>query len=1024
MNLSKIFIERPVMTTLVMLVLFLFGLVAYRVLPVSDLPNVDFPTIQVSVSYPGANPETMANSVATPLEQSFMTIDGIKNIFSTSNTGSTSIVLQFALNKNINTASTDVEAQITRTLPQLPSDLPNNPTYKKVNPSSTPILYFALTCPTMTMGELYDYADTFFGERLSMTEGVSQVSAFGAAYAVRVQVDPEKLAAKQIGIDQVADVLQKGNPFLPTGTLFGPREDFTIDIDGQIPRAAGYNELILKKENGSLLKIKDIGHALDSLQDDKYYMYYITREVEENSVIVAVRRLPGGNSVAIISRINKIIEQLQPQLPASLKIHRIYDQSDKIMESVDDLKLTLFIAFMLVVVIIYFALGKLTNTIIPTLALPLAILGTFPVMVLAGFSLNILSMLAITLSIGFLIDDAIVVLENSVRHVQMGKPPKEAALIAAKEISLTILSITLCLVAAFVPLIFMSGIVGRLFREFAVTIVIAVLLSGFISLSLTPMLCSRWIRTYDIKKKKRVERLAEQLNERLLKIYEPCLRWALRHKITTISAGIFCIISSIGLALILPKNFLPPDDVGFIQGFTLARDGTSPFLMNNYHTKVNNILKNNPAIEHILSIASYSNPNEGTLFIRLKPYKERPNMYQLISELSQKLRQIPGINVYLSPLPLVNLSLGTSVQALYQYTLSSLDPKHLYTFAPKLTQEMRLNSHFSQVSSDLRNQQPQLNLSIRRDRASDLNVNATQIENVFNYAYSTNKVSTINASVNQYDVILETLPQFYKNPSVLSSLYVCSETGSLVPLLELLDVQEVAGPLTVNHTNGIPSVTISFNTPSGISLSESLQEIGKLTKRKIPPGIYGKTQGTADVFASSLKSLAMLFFLAFFVIYVILGILYESFIHPFTVMSALPPTLFGGLFTLFICQQALSIYSFVGLILLIGIVMKNGIILVDFANERREVEKMNAYDAIYHACQIRFRPILMTTVAAFMGAVPIAIGIGGAMAQNHRGLGLAVVGGLITSQALTLLLTPVLYILFEEFQERVRKEHP
>ena len=1022
MNLSKIFIERPVMTTLVMAWICFFGIISYIFLPVSDLPSVDFPTIQVSVSYPGANPETMANSIATPLEQNFTSIEGLQNIFSSSNTGSTTIVLQFVLDKDINAAATDVESQISRTLPNLPSDLPNNPTYQKVNPTATPILYFAVTCPTMTMGKLYDYANTFIGQRLSMVDGVSQVQAYGSSYAVRVQVNPEKLAAKNIGINQVAEVLQKGNVLLPTGTLFGARDDFTINVDGQLMEAAGYNDLVLKNQDGTILKIQEIGKALDSVQDDKYFIYYVTPEETQNSIVLAVQRLPGKNTVAIIKKVDAILDELRPQLPAGLKISRLYDQSETILESVFDLKLTLFIAFILVVGIIYLSLGKLSNTVIPTIALPLAILGTLPVIYLCGFSLDVLSMLAITLSIGFLVDDAIVVLENAVRHVQLGKTPKEGALQGAKEISITILSITLCLVAAFIPLVFMSGVVGRLFREFAVTIIIAVLLSGFISLSLTPLLASRWVRPYDSKRKTRMERFAEALYDRLLKIYEPCLRWALRHRLIVLAAGTFSIFASLGLFLILPKDFLPPDDVGVLQGYTLARDGTSPYLMNSYHEKVNEVLKKNPAFKSVLSIASYTNPNEGMLFINLKPFNQRPNMYQLMSELSGELRKIPGINVYLSPLPLINFSLGTTVQALYQYSLSSLNREALYAFAPKLQSLMQKDPNFSQVSSDLRIHQPQLNLSIRRDRASDLNVTANEIENVFNYAYSTNKISTINATINQYDVIIETLPKFYKDPSVLSSLYVQSSTGKLVPLTEVLDVQEVAGPLTVNHTNGITSVTISFNTPEGAPLSKSLEKIQDFTKNKMPPGVLGKVQGTADVFSSSILSLALLFPIAFFVIYVILGILYESFIHPLTVMSALPPTLLGGLLTLYIFRESLSIYSFVGLILLIGIVMKNGIMMIDFANERKEVEKKSAYDAIFEAAQIRFRPILMTTVAALMGAVPIALGIGGAMAQNHKGLGLAVIGGLIISQMLTLLLTPVLYTFFEDLQERVRKE--
>ena len=1010
MNLSKIFIERPVMTTLIMGTLLFFGLIAYRGMPVSDLPNVDFPTIEVSVSYPGANPETMANSVATPLEQNFMTIDGIQTIFSSSNTGSTDIVLQFSLNKDINAAATDVQSQISRALPQLPSNLPYNPTYQKVNPTATPILYLALTCPTMTMGKLYDYANTFIGDRLSMIEGVSQVSAFGSPYAVRVQVDPEKLAAKNIGIEQVTATLQQGNVDLPTGTLFGKKDDFTIDVDGQIFEASGYGDLVLKNEDGTILKIKEIGRALDSLQDDKYSIEYITKESRQPSVILAVQRQVGANSVEIITQVNKTLETLKPQLPQGLSITRVYDQSEIILEGLVDLKLTLSIAFFLVVLIIYFSLGKPKFALIAVVALPLSILGAMPILRLLGFSLDILSMLAITLSIGFLVDYAIVVLENTARHMEQGKSAKEAALDAAKEISITVLSITLSLIAAFIPLIFMSGVIGRLFREFAVTITVTVLISGFISLTLTPMLASRWIK---LSKANALERFAESLNARLHAIYEPCLYWSLKNPLKMAAAGFGCVIVSLALFVFLPKDFLPPDDVGFIQGYSLSRDGTSPFLMQKYHDKINDIVRQDDAITSIVSIASYNNPNEGLLFYHLKPFHERMGMYRLIEKFSKELSHIPGVNVYLSPLPLINLSVGTTAQALYQYTLTSLEDQQLYSYASRLETKMREDPRFAAVSSDLRIHQPQWSFSIKRDRASDLNVTANQIENVFNYAYSTNKISTINAAISQYDVIIETLPEFFKDPSVLSRLYVRSSSDKLVPLAEILEPKETAGPLTVNHLNGQRSVTLSFNTASGAPLSEALDQIKELTK-DAPPSIYGQVQGTADIFSASFKSLAFLIPLALFVIYVILGILYENFIHPLTVMSTLPPALLGGLLVLAIFNEPLSIYSFVGLILLIGIVLKNGILLIDFANER--AAEIGAEKAIIEACRIRFRPILMTSLAALMGAVPIALGIGGAMAQNHIGLGLAIVGGLILSQTLTLLLTPVLYLFFEKLR--------
>jgi HAE1 family hydrophobic/amphiphilic exporter-1 len=1020
MNLSEPFIRRPVMTVLVMVTILFFGFLAYELMPVSDLPNVDMPTIEVSVSYPGASPDTMANAVTTPLEQQFMTIEGIQSVFSTSNTGSTTIILQFSLDRDIDAASTDVQAAISRAQPNLPSNLPNQPTYQKVNPAATPILYFVLRSPNMTLADLYDYGNTFIGERLSMVEGVAQVTTYGSPYAVRVQIDPEKLAAKNLGLDMVTESIRMTNVDLPLGTLYGKRDDFTVDVDGQIMRAPGYAELVIKNQKGDLVKIKDVGRALDSVQNDKFFQHYVTHQGTEECIILAIQRLPGMNTVEIVARIKATLEKLKPQLPSSLKIEDIYDQSDSILEGVDDVKLTLFVAFILVVIVIFLSLGKALNTIIPALSLPLSIFGTFAIMYLLGFSIDILSLLALTLSIGFLVDDAIVVLENNVRHAQTGEAPMDAALNGSKEISVTVLSMTLCLIAAFIPLLFMGGVVGKLFREFAVTIILAVTLSGFVSLSLVPMLSSRFVKPYTKENQPKMEKLADAINERMKKIYEPCLRFAMNHRLTMLGIGLGCIVASLVLFKVVAKDFLPPDDVGFVQGYTLARDGTSPFLMNRYHEEINKIAIQDPNIDSIISISSFSNPNEGMLFFRLKPFKERKPMDLVMQELGEKFHGIPGVNVYLSPLPLINLQVGTTAQALYQYSLTSIDQKALYAYAPKLVNKMKSNPSFSQVSSDLRIHQPQWQLHILRDKASNYNVNANAIENYFQYAYSDNKISQINAEINQYDVLIETLPEFYRDPRVLSKLYVTSTTGYQVPLSEILEVKETVGPLTVNHINGLSAVGISFNPGENVPLGDALNTLNQLTQSERPPQVFGQVIGTADIFKTSFQSLNFLLLLSFFVIYVILGILYESFVHPLTVMSALPPTLFGGLLTLYVFNQTLSIYSFVGLILLIGIVLKNGIMMVDFAIVAVEKEGKTAHDAIIEACLIRFRPIMMTTICALMGGVPIALGVGGAMAQTHRSLGLCIVGGLMISQVLTLLLTPVLYYYFETLQEKIK----
>lgn len=1021
MNISEPFIRRPVMTILVMVSILMFGITAFKNLPISDLPNVDYPTIQVTVSFPGASPDTMANTCATPLEKEFMTIDGLNTITSNSITGQSTIILQFILDKSLDSASIDVQSAINRALPNLPPNLPYNPTYQKLNPAATPVLYLALSSDTMTQGDLYDYAYIFIAQRLSMIEGVSKIISHGSPYAARIQVDPEKLSAMKIGVNEVTQAIQQGNVDIPTGTLFGPKNEFTVDVNGQLMNAAGYNELSIKNKDGAIVKIRQIGRALDSMEQDKIYVHYFSKPIEKTCVVISVQRLPGANTINIINAINKLLPEIKKGLPASLEFYTIFDKSVSIKEAVHDVEFTLSIALLLVVTVIYLFLGKLFDTITPALAIPMSIVGTFVVMYFFNFSIDILSLMALTLCIGFLVDDAIVVLENNVRHVQMGSTPIEGTIKGSKEIGITILSMTLCLASVFIPMLFLGGVVGRLFREFAVTIIISVIISGFISLTLTPLLCSRFIPPLEkLSKKGIMEKFSDLYNEKLLETYKRGLNFIMHHKPIILLLGLFCLLGSFFLLVILPKDFLPNDDIGAIQGYTRSRDGTSPFEMAKLQQKVSETIMKDESLDHMISVASISNDNEGLMFLNLKPFKQRDSIDTIISRLMTNLDQIPGINSYLYILPLINLQVGTQSKGLYQYTLTSIDQPTLNKYTNLLEQKLKETPGFLQVTSDLEISQPQLTLDIDRDRASNLDISAADIENLLSYAYSGGKISTINSPTNQYEVIIETLPSYYKNPETLNKLFIRSTTGNLIPITEVVKATQTVGPLSINHTDGLPSATITFNLGK-LALGDAVQKLQEISQDTLPSSISAKVVGTADVFKTAFQNLSFLFLITIFVIYIILGILYESFIHPITVMSALPPATFGGLLTLYVFHQTLSLYSFVGLIMLIGIVLKNGIMMVDFANEKILKEQKSASDAIFEACLIRFRPIMMTTIAALFGALPIALGVGGSTAQTRIPLGLVVVGGLIISQILTLFLIPVIYYYMELVQEKIKK---
>lgn len=1020
MNLSAPFIRRPVMTSLVILALIFFGVVSYRSLSVSDLPAVDFPTIMVKVTYPGADPITISNNVVTPLEEQFTTIDGIKTISSNSITGSASIILQFNLDRNIDGASTDVLAAINAANQQLPQDLPYMPTYQKADPTATPILFFAVSSDTLTQAELYTYAHTVLGERINITEGVSQVQVYGSPYAVRIQVDPQKLSARGIGFNEFGDAIQQANVYLPTGTLYGPKREFTIDCNGQITKAEGYKSLIVKNDDGQITRVEDVADAFDSLWNDKYYIQYLNKETSQPMVGLAIRKQPGANTLATIDRINEKLPSLLAEIPSSINVNRMYDQSEYIKDSVNDVEMTLVIALCLVVLVIFLYLGKLVNTVIPSLAIPVSILGTFIMMMLLGFTIDILSLLAITLAIGFLVDDAIVVLENIARHVEEGASSYQGALDGSKQISFTILSMTVCLCTVFIPLVFMGGIVGRLLHEFAMTIVIAVLFSGIVSLTFTPMLCSRFIASYKLDQEKtKVERFSEWFNQKLLNLYKPSLEWCLRHQKTVLVLAFASLAATIYLILALPKDFLPDDDIGFIQGFAQAPDGTSPFETKEIAKKVEAVAIKNPYVEMMVTLGAVQQSNQGIFYFRLTDIHKRPSTQVVAQMLNAELAKvIVDAQIFLKPLPLINLQVGAqAAKAEYQYTLTSLNSEDLYAAAENLEHKLKGLKELSTVTSDMDITQPQLHIDIDRDKASVYNITAHDIERALSLAYADINLSPINEPDNQYYVIMETLPEFYKDPQQLSQLWLRSQTDALVPFTEVVNMTENVGPLSVNHINGLPSATLSFNLANGVPLSSALNVIEQVAEEVVPSTVYGRVEGAADIFKQSFSTLNFLLLVTIFIIYIVLGILYENFFHPVTVMSTLPPAALGGLLSLLIFGYSLSLYAFVGVILLLGIVMKNGIILVDFANEAVEKDHKNAHDAIYQACVKRFRPIVMTTFAALMGAVPIAIGVGGITAASRRPLGVVIVGGLIFSQVLTLYLTPVIYLYVERLRE-------
>ncbi|HZA37601.1 MAG TPA: efflux RND transporter permease subunit [Candidatus Baltobacteraceae bacterium] len=1054
-GLSGPFIRRPVMTVLLTLSVIVAGVATYHKLPVNDLPAVDYPIIQVRCSYPGANPTTMANNIATPLEKQFLEISGLDIVTSSSTQGNTELTLQFNLSKSIIDAATDVQAAIQRATGQLPIDLPSPPTFTKTNPNDQAIYLIGLLSDTLTDGDLYKYASTAVAQRIAILPGVSEVNIYGVQGAIRIKADPAGLASRGLTMDDLASAIKSGTVYSGAGQFDGPHRTFVLLPNGQIDQAEGYRNLIVaRNQDGSPVYLRDVADVHDSVEDERLSRTFWMRGFNPpgSVVVLAVSRQAGSNAVQVAKSVGALFPEIRASLPGSITLVPVFDRSQSIVDSVQDVKLTLVIAFILVVMVIYVFLGRATDTLIPVVALPLSFLITFAVIASLGYSINNLTLMALTLAIGFLVDDAIVFLENVVRRAEHGESILKAAYNTAGEISFTILSMTLSLAAVFIPLVFLPGLLGRIFREFSVTIIVAILASGLVSLTLTPLMCARMLREHKPgHKRARMERWSGDFIKRVIAGYGRVLDKFLDRAWLTVPILIGCIVALWFFFTHLPFTLLPPGDSGFIRGIFIAQEGSSPAQMHAYQQEVNEKLKNDPNVAQFFTLAglaSRSSSSQGLLFCFLKPRSQRLPIEQCVLQLQRSISSVPGIAAVLRPNPVLQINVGATQQAQgqYAYTLNGIVPDDVYAAADQLMTKLKDFKGFASLRSDYYHDTPNLTVDMDRQRAATYGVSTSAVQSLLRTAYSQNYVYLIKQPEDQYQVILEVKDSERQHPSDLNNLYVRRNTGgtfsaggagggtiatttgaasNLVPLRAVTSTKQVVGPLAVNHFNQFTSVSINFNLLPDVAIGDAtkfIEESFAQVQRQFPT-VQATFQGEALVFRQLFQALPLLLLAAIFVMYVILGILYESYVHPITVLfPAIVPAVVGGLFTLWAFGSSLSLYSVIGLFLLLGIVKKNGILVVDFALKRID-EGLGLREAIHEASLERFRPIMMTTFAALMGAVPLALGFGHD-ASARRPLGLVIVGGLIFSQLVTLFVTPVIYLWLEWFQEHVLDKVP